>query len=82
MTTGREWPIVRAQEIQAMSEQHYACMNTDRELYRERAPDPPGAYYANSVHVTREGAIGMNVGGLVVVLPIAEWHRRALKNTT
>lgn len=44
--------------------------NTDTELFREVKDD----YYAPSVHVTRDGKIGMNVGGLVIVLPIREWH--------
>lgn len=56
--------------------------NTDRELYREDTGDPAGSYYENSVHVTESGAIGMNVGGTVIVQPIAEWHRQALRATT
>jgi len=47
--------------------------NTDRELWRER----PGDYYADSIHVTEQGAIGVNVGGHVIVLPVRDWHRRA-----
>jgi hypothetical protein len=50
-----------------------AAQNTDRELWREREGD----FYADSIHVTASGAIGMNVGGTVYVLPIREWHRRA-----
>jgi hypothetical protein len=51
--------------------------NTDRELYREDTGDPAGSYYENSVHVTASGAIGMNVGGTVIVQPIADWHAQA-----
>lgn len=50
-----------------------ACENTDRELWRERDGDA----YADSIHVTKDGGIGMNVGGLVIVMPIFEWHARA-----
>ena len=50
--------------------------NTDRELYREPA-DMGMGYYANSVFVTKEGSIGMNVGGYVIVCPIAQWHTYA-----
>lgn len=48
-----------------------ASENTDRELYRE----VEGDYYANSIFVTEDGRIGMNVGGTVIVQPIAKWHR-------
>lgn len=50
-----------------------AAQNTDRELWR--GPDEgPGSYYADSVHVTAGGAIGMNVGGYVIVMRPREWH--------
>lgn len=43
-----------------MSEQ--AAKNTDRELWR--GPDKgAGSYYADSIHVTEGGGIGINVGG-------------------
>lgn len=48
-------------------------LNTDRELWRERKGD----FYADSLHVTEDGGIGMNVGGTVIVMPILEWHRCA-----
>lgn len=35
------------------------AQNTDRELWRES----PGDYYANSIHLTESGGIGINVGG-------------------
>lgn len=47
--------------------------NTDRELWRERPDD----YYADSLHVTEGGGIGINCGGLVFVKPIREWHALA-----
>ena len=47
--------------------------NTDRELWRT-----DGSFYADVIHVTVNGGIGINVGGLVIVKPLAEWHRLAL----
>jgi hypothetical protein len=52
--------------------------NTDLELFRENTGDPAGSYYENSVFVTAEGAIGMNVGGRVIVQRIAGWHADAV----
>jgi len=50
-----------------------AQQNTDRELWR--GPDEGnGSYYADSVHVTQGGGIGMNVGGYVIVMRPKEWH--------
>jgi hypothetical protein len=43
--------------------------NTDRELWRES-----DSYYSNSVHVTEQGGIGINVGGHVIVMPLEHWH--------
>lgn len=51
------------------------CENTDREIWREREGD----YYADSIHVTKEGSIGFNVGGTVIVMPHYEWHALAAK---
>lgn len=50
-----------------------AAANTDRELWRERPDD----YYANSIHVTEQGGIGINVGGTVIVKRLADWHALA-----
>jgi hypothetical protein len=55
--------------------------NTDRELFRESTGDPAGDYYENSVHVTEAGDIGMNVGGTVIVQPVAVWHAQARRAT-
>jgi hypothetical protein len=49
-------------------------INTDRELWRER----DGDYYADSIHVTEGGGIGINCGGTVIVRPLKEWHKLAL----
>lgn len=51
-----------------------ACTNTDSELWRESFGD----FYANSVHVTKTGSIGINVGGIVIVMPLEKWHAAAL----
>lgn len=57
-----------------MSDQ--ACENTDREIWR--GPDEGnGIYYADSIHVTKDGGIGINCGGSVYVKSIREWHRLA-----
>lgn len=53
--------------------QQWPALNTDRELWRERPDD----YYADSLHVTEGGGIGINCGGHVIVQPIREWHRLA-----
>ena len=47
--------------------------NTDRELWR--GPDEGnGSYYADSIHVTEGGGIGINCGGYVFVRPLRDWH--------
>lgn len=48
-----------------------ACNNTDKELWRE----VPGDYYADSIHVTEHGNIGINCGGHVIVAPVRKWHK-------
>lgn len=47
-----------------------ACLNTDRELWRES-----DSYYAPSIHVTDGGGIGINVGGHVIVMTVRAWHQ-------
>ena len=51
-----------------------AAQNTDREIWREREGD----YYADSIHVTAQGSIGINCGGTVIVKPVREWHKEAI----
>lgn len=46
------------------------CQNTDTEIWRERRGD----YYADSIHVTEGGGIGINCGGHVIVAPVRRWH--------
>ena len=50
--------------------------NTDTEIWR--GPDEGGGdYYADSLHMTKEGLLGINCGGSVHVRAIREWHRLA-----
>ena len=53
--------------------EHEASLNTDREIWRS----VPGDYYSPSIHVTKEGAIGINVGGRVFVKDVRDWHSLA-----
>jgi len=46
------------------------CENTDKELWREI----PGDYYSPSIHVTKDGRIGINVNGYVIVQSLRDWH--------
>lgn len=47
-----------------------ACENTDKEIWRKKEGD----YYSPSVHVTKMGGVGINVGGHVIVMPVEKWH--------
>lgn len=47
--------------------------SNERELWREREGD----YYANSVSVTPDGALCINVGGAVICKQLAGWHSLA-----
>jgi len=44
--------------------------NTDTEIWRK----VKGDYYSPSIHVTKSGAIGINVGGAVIVASVEKWH--------
>lgn len=59
-----------------MSDEPVACVNTDRELYRESGHEA-GDAYADSIFVTKEGGIGMRCGGFVIVKPIRAWFECA-----
>ena len=54
--------------------ERFPVANTDCELWRER----PGDYYADSIHVTQDGKIGINCGGRVFVMPVRDWHALAV----
>lgn len=50
--------------------------NTDREIWR--GPDEGcGDFYADSIHVTEQGGIGIDCGGHVIVMPVRSWHKLA-----
>jgi len=54
------------------------AQNTDREIWRRnRSSDCIDDYYQPSIHATKDGGIGINVGGTVHVKSIEEWHRLA-----
>lgn len=55
-----------------MNDETKACKNEDRQLWQEC--DDKGH---RSMHVTKEGAIGINVGGSVRVMPLSKWHELA-----
>jgi hypothetical protein len=45
------------------------CVNTDKELFRE----VKGDFYSPSCHMTKDRALGINVGGYVCVKPLTQW---------
>jgi len=51
-----------------------ACVNTDEEVWRK---DPD--YYSPSIHMTKLGDIGINVGGYVIVASVESWHEAGKK---
>ena len=57
-------------------EDNRAAKNTDKEIWRKVKDD----YGSPSIHVTKEGSIGIDVGGFVMVAPIEKWHEVFKKN--
>lgn len=55
-----------------------ACINNDKEIY-SRIPDD---YYSPKIFVTDKDGIGINVGGLVFVRKIEDWHKLARTEAT
>jgi hypothetical protein len=51
-----------------------ACENTDQHLW----PIVSDRGDADSIHVTKDGGIGINVGGHVIVMPLRKWFCAAL----
>ena len=49
-----------------------SATNTDRELWRE-TPN----FESPSIHVTRSGRIGINIGGNVIEQTLRQWHANA-----
>jgi len=54
--------------------ENQACINTDKEIYRE------SDYYSNSLFITNQGELGINVGGYVIIKTIEDWHKLGDKN--
>lgn len=50
--------------------------NTDKEIWRRDKDD----YYSPSIHVTKGGGIGIDVGGKVIVKTVEEWHKASAAN--
>tara|TARA_Y100000310_G_C20602672_1_gene773877 strand:+ start:744 stop:950 length:207 start_codon:yes stop_codon:yes gene_type:complete len=48
------------------------CENTDVEIWRKEKDN----YYSPSIHVTKNGSIGINVGGTVYVKDVEQWHKQ------
>lgn len=46
-----------------------ACQNTDKHLWRKNDDR-----FAPSIHVTKGGCIGINVGGHVIIMTVEKWH--------
>jgi len=57
-----------------MTDEHQGCENTDRLIYSQERGDD---YSLDTLHVTKDGALGINCGGYVIVKPIREWFRLA-----
>jgi hypothetical protein len=53
-----------------MSIEPKACKNTDTHLWRKVKDD----FYSPSIHFTKSGCIGMDVGGHVIVMSVEKWH--------
>lgn len=48
--------------------------NTDQELWRK----DPDDYYSPSIHATKDGKIGINVGGKVIIASVEHWHKAGM----
>lgn len=60
-----------------MENESTACVNTDRDLF---ILNPTEGYYSPRVFATKDGGIGMDVGGHIIVKTIREWHKLAEVN--
>lgn len=52
--------------------------NTDTEIYRDKFGDKD-QYYADSLFITQTGALGIQCGGAIRVLPIRDWHKLGMQ---
>lgn len=55
-------------------EQSVAMQTTDREIYRTPSNI---TMLQDTIHVTKEGNIGINVAGFVIVMSLRDWHAMA-----
>lgn len=60
-----------------MNENTSTAENTDRQLWRADGIMPGDG---PSIHVTKDGGIGINVGGLVIVKTVEAWHALGAAN--
>jgi len=67
--------LVMKVEVEASMNREKAQHNADKEVWREE----PDNYYSPSLRVTQGGAIGIDVGGTVIVKTIRDWHRLAMR---
>jgi hypothetical protein len=56
-----------------MTDDQRQAQNTDQCIWRQ----PPGDFYSDAIYVTQQGAIAIDCGGLVIVLPLRRWHQIA-----
>lgn len=61
-----------------MTDNGTAAANTDRELWREPTDEVGMEHYQPSIHVTKRGGIGINVGGMVIVKSLRAWYALAM----
>ena len=50
--------------------------NTDTEIWRER----PGDYYSDTLFITIDGALGIDIAGTVFVKPLRKWQELEADN--
>jgi hypothetical protein len=58
-------------------EMSQAYQNNDKTIYKVPNKDWKDEGYMPKLFITREGLLGIEVGGMVHVLPIETWHRMA-----
>lgn len=56
-----------------MSDPLDPARNEDREIWRKEIPGR-----GESIHVTKNGMIGINVGGHAVIMSVEKWHQCGL----
>lgn len=74
--------MTKEKEMQAYKASAFvAYKNTDVEIYRKPTPPDFGGdfdgYYQPSLHITKEGALAIKVGGTVYTKTIEAWHELA-----